>query len=323
MSILANWIPYQLSYQDNDWQLLWMDLQDRHIEEPFFDETIQLCRFRMKERSRYLPASNLDFLIEAAEHIDPILPTAFIFHVSRCGSTLLSQALATAQTNIVLAEAPLIDEILRMKEQDSGVKEEHQEIWFKSAIAIMGQKRKKEYEQFFIKLDSWHIHFYPLLSKWYPNTPFFFISREPAAVISSHHKRRGIHAVPGMVNSTLLKVNLQEKHNQDFDLFTAEVLTNYYKALQEIVAVNHPENTFFDYGWGVKHLLPHFFRAVKLAGTEDEKMLTRLNFHSKNPGEKFEGDGKLELKRYSDAHAAYENFLKDLAPANMKNSFSY
>jgi len=312
MSTLLNWIPYQLIYNENDWRLLWLDLQDKHIEEPFFDETILLCRMRMKERSGYLPTSSLDFLVEASKQIDSIPPDAFIFHVSRCGSTLLSQALATADVNIVFPEARLIDEILRAKEQDPAVTEEQQEFWFKSAIAIMGQKRKPAHKQLFVKLDSWHIHFYSLLRKWYPGTPFFFLSREPNAVIASHHQRRGIHAVPGMVNSSILKVEVQEEHYQDFDLFTAEVLANYYKTLADIMSVNHPKNTFFDYSWGVELLLSHFFKVVQLDKSAYEKMAERLKYHSKSPGEKFSGDNKLTLANYSNATVAYENFSKQL-----------
>jgi len=316
MSTLMNWIPYQLIYKENDWQLLWLDLQDKHIEEPFFDETIQLCRMRMKERSGYLPTSSLDFLVESAKQIDSIPPDAFIFHVSRCGSTLLSQALATAETNIVFPEARLIDEILRAKEQDPTVTEEQQELWLKSAIAIMGQKRKPAYKQLFVKLDSWHIHFYPLLRKWYPDTPFFFLSREPDAVIASHHQRRGIHAVPGMVDSGILKVEIQEKHYQDFNSFTAEVLANYYETFTDIMAVNHPKNTFFDYSWGIDLLLLHFLKMVKFDKPTYEKMAERLKYHSKNPGEKFSGDNKLRLLSYPGVAVAYESFSKQLSKPN-------
>lgn len=312
MSALINWIPYQLSYQEGAWQLLWLDLQGRHIKEPFFDETIQLCRMRMKERSAYSPTSNLDFLVEAAKHIDSIPPNTFIFHVSRCGSTLLSQALAIAEKNIVYPEAPLIDEILRMQEQDPAIKAEQQEIWFKSAIALMGQKRKAGYEQLYIKLDSWHIHFYPLLRKWYPNTPFFFLSREPNAVIASHHQRRGIHSIPGMLKEGILKVTTEEKHYKNFNLFTAEVLANYYKALQEIVSENDSKNTFFDYGWGVDLLLSRFFESLALTDTLEEKMLARLKFHSKSPDEKFNGDHQIKLASYPIANVAYEKFLQHL-----------
>ncbi|SES01313.1 hypothetical protein [Pedobacter rhizosphaerae] len=312
MSALINWIPYKLSYQENDWQLLWLDLQDKHIEEPFFDETIQHCHIKMRERSRYSPASNLDFLVEAANGIDFIPPAAFIFHVSRCGSTLLSQALATAETNIVFAEAPLIDELLRMKEQDPSITEEQQELWFKSALALMGQKRKREYKQLHVKLDSWHIHFYPLLRKWFPDTPFFFLSREPKAIIASHQQRRGIHSVPGMVNPSILKVDIAEKHYEDFNLFTAEVLAKYYDALKDIVLLNHPKDSFYDYSWGTNLLLSQFLKVVDLSDSADERMFNRLNFYSKSPGEKFKGDNKLTLASYPVANMAYEDFLKQL-----------
>jgi hypothetical protein len=155
-----------------------------------------------------------------------------------------------------------------------------------------------------------------LLRKWFPDTPFFFLSREPAAVIVSHHQRRGIHSIPGMVHSSVLKVDVAAKHNEDFNLFTAEVLANYYAALADIILLNHQKNSFYDYSWGTGLLLHQFFKAANLSGSVDEKMFDRLNFHSKSPGEKFKGDKKLVLPGYPIAHTAYEHFFKLLSKPN-------
>ena len=51
MEKLHNWIPYKLENQNDTWQVRWMDLAERHIAEPFFDETIMICLSRMRERS--------------------------------------------------------------------------------------------------------------------------------------------------------------------------------------------------------------------------------------------------------------------------------
>lgn len=312
MDDLLNWIPYKFEKPDGTWQLRWMDLADRHIAEPFFDETIAICLSKMRERSVYNPLSDASFLAGSSQGMDAIPPTAFIFHVSRCGSTLLTQALSIDPANIVYAEAPLIDEILRAFVQDKNLKEEEVEKWFKAAVKIMGQKRKSQYQQLFIKLDSWHIHFYPLLRKWFPETPFYFLSRETGAVIISHHKRRGLHSVPGIIEASLLKIKLEERHYTDFNFFTAQVLEGYYKVLYDLVIANHPLDHFYDYSWGMDNLLKHFFTSITAKTTNESEMKKRLGFHSKYPGQPYYNDIEVDLPDYHHANLAYQNFITAL-----------
>lgn len=312
MQQLQNWIPYKLVRNIKEWQLLWLDMDDRHPNEPFFDETISLCRYKMLDRSRFQPLSSLDFLIESAENIPALKPDAFIFHVSRCGSTLLSQMLSQKSTNLVYPEAPLLDEILRAREKDSSISEDQIKLWFLSALNMMGGFRYGYYEQLFVKLDSWHIHFYPLLRKWFPETPFYFLSRAPAAVIASHHRRRGIHAVPGMVDEHLLQVNLREAHHKDFDLFTAEVLAAFYNKLADIAAEKYPRNYFYDYDQGMYNMPLHFLNALGLNHISLAGMQQRLAFHAKNPQDKFIGDQEVQLPFYPMAMEAYQFFLSRL-----------
>lgn len=312
MEILHNWIPYKLEKQDGLWQLRWMDLGDRHIAEPFFDETIGICLSKMSERSKYRSMSDTGFLLESSTKIEAVTPTAFIFHVSRCGSTLLSQALSTDHDNIVYAEAPLLDEILRAPLQDENLKESETEKWFKAALKIMGQKRKHGYEQLIVKLDSWHIHFYPLLRNWFPDTPFYFLTREPDAVIVSHHKRRGIHAIPGLIEADLLKVKLREEHYSDFNFFTAEVLTAYYRELYSLVLENNPLNHFYDYSWGMENLLTHFFASIGKENAKENEMKKRLSFHSKYPDQPFNEETKTDLPEYPEVNSAYWHLINTL-----------
>lgn len=312
MSALHNWIPYKLEKQNGVWQLRWMDLGDWHMAEPFFDETIGICLSKMSERSIYRSMSDTGFLLESADKTDAITPTAFIFHVSRCGSTLLSQALSTDQGNIVYAEAPLLDEILRAPLQDKNLTEAETEKWFKAALKTMGQQRKSQYQQLFIKLDSWHIHFYPLLRKWFPDTPFYFLTRKPDAIIVSHYKKRGMHAIPGFIEADLLKVKLREEHYSDFNFFTAEVLAAYYRELHNLVQESNPLNHFYDYSWGMENLLSHFFASIGKKNANENEMRKRLSFHSKYPDQPFNEEVKIEIPQYPETNSAYEHLINAL-----------
>lgn len=280
VSALANWIPYRLEHGPDGWMLNWLFLAEKRMTEPFFDETISICRLKQMERSRFQSSSAINLLTATAKTIPHLKPSAIVFHVSRCGSTLLSQAFAQSESCITISEAPLLDEILRCTEKDSDISDSMREEWFKAALNMMGQIRTGKESAYIIKLDSWHIHFYGLLREWFPELPFFFLTRCPEEVIASHAKRRGIHTVPGLVNPLLLKVSSLPPFDGDFDGYTAEVLKQYYLELQAISKLSCRFDRFFDYSGGVKEMLESFnvFTGIEL----EEKMYERLKFHSKS-----------------------------------------
>jgi len=305
---IANWIPYRLSFINNEWSLKWLDLGKERMIHPFFDETIQVCRCRQKERSALEVLSSVDFLELACEELLALTPSAFIFHVSRCGSTLLSQAFSAPEENIVVAEAPLLDEMLRAGEKDPELSTATREHWFRSALQLMGQQRNYKETAYIIKLDSWHIHFYELLREWFPQTPFFFLYRRPDEVIASHEKKRGIHAVPGMISAELLKTAEPASYQGDFNRYTAEVLEQYYIKLQAIQGLHHPGNDFFDYADGVQEMAERFSRFTGISINDRDEMQLRLKHYSKAPKEMFQPVELSGNEKYffEDCHAAYE-----------------
>lgn len=259
--------------------LNWLHLGEKRMTEPFFDETINICRSKQIEVSGFHSFSDMSLLTTASKTIPHLKPAAFVFHVSRCGSTLLSQAFGQSESCVTIAEAPLLDEILRCTETDPGISNSVREEWFKSALNMMGQIRTGKESAYVVKLDSWHIHFYSLLREWFPEVPFFFLIRRPDEVIASHAKRRGVHMVPGLIDPVLLKTNALPLFDGDFNTFSSEVLKQYYLELQAILNLNNKFNRFFDYRWGVKEMLESFseFTGVEL----EEQMYERLKFHSK------------------------------------------
>jgi hypothetical protein len=83
----------------------------RRFTDPFFAQTINPCVRHPADAFRHqTPLENLGEIVASQPGCRP---TGFIFHMSRCGSTLLSQMLAAALENIVLSEAGPIDDILR------------------------------------------------------------------------------------------------------------------------------------------------------------------------------------------------------------------
>ncbi|SDL79224.1 hypothetical protein SAMN04487898_12525 [Pedobacter sp. ok626] len=309
-STLANWIPYRLEHTPQAWMLSWLNLGEKRMIEPFFDETITICRSKQIGLSNFLSFSDTNLLTDAAGVIPHLKPTAIVFHVSRCGSTLLTQAFSQSETCITIAEAPILDEILRCTEKDPKISNSAREEWFKAALNLMGQIRTGKESAYIVKLDSWHIHFYTLLREWFPETPFFFLTRSPGEIIASHAKRRGIHTVPGLVNPLLLKTDTLPPFDGNFNSFTSEVLKQYYLELQLILNLNCRFNQFFDYSGGVKEMLESFssFTGIELG----EKMYERLNFHSKSREVAFHTEPNLpdlSTKASNDAYRQLREML--------------
>ncbi|MBL0054795.1 MAG: hypothetical protein IPP31_01140 [Chitinophagaceae bacterium] len=138
---LKNWIPYRLNEQSDPLSCRWLYLDNEPITEPFFDETISKC-MKQAENSHWLKAvSSLDILPEWSQQIETVKPSAIIFHISRCGSTLVSQLLSQQSSNIVLSEVPFFDALLRWGKKND--KEEEASELLRASIQLYGARRNE------------------------------------------------------------------------------------------------------------------------------------------------------------------------------------
>ncbi len=78
--------------------------------EPFFEDTIGFVL-----RNPFARAFRQETQLDRGTNPDP---AGFIFHMSRCGSTLVAQMLAALPRNTVISEAPLIDDAIRTGRPD-------------------------------------------------------------------------------------------------------------------------------------------------------------------------------------------------------------
>lgn len=102
---LSQWGPARVRPTDRGPRVEWRCAAGRRFTEPFFEDTV-----------RRLPAhvTSIDEAVAWAGVHGSLAPRGFVFHGSRCGSTLLSQMLAALPENRVISEPPALDEILRL-----------------------------------------------------------------------------------------------------------------------------------------------------------------------------------------------------------------
>jgi len=173
-------IPFRLVPGDS-WRVSWLAADSERYTEPFFDDTLRRLRRLPGNRDRELPTTPL---AELGEIRGPE-PDAIIFHVSRCGSTLLAQMLAALPHHTVLAEPPLADEILRLPRQRPETTDAERIDWLRGTIAALARPHAATSRRLFVKLDCWHIFELPLVRRAFPRTPLLFLHRHPVEVLAS------------------------------------------------------------------------------------------------------------------------------------------
>ncbi|HQT25982.1 MAG TPA: hypothetical protein PLK99_05210 [Burkholderiales bacterium] len=222
------WYPV-LVRQERLW---WRFFGEKKFSEPFFFDTVFALD---QEKSLQTSFDQLEKFGEALE------PTAIIFHVSRCGSTLLSQMLASAPECIVMSEPPVIDSILRRHYE--GGEQGETEGMLRRAVSALGQKRFLDERHFFLKLDSWHVMSLPLFLRAFPDTPFIFLYRSPGEVIASHGRQRGRQMVPGLVDAAMPLFDFDLPEPGDLEMYCVKMLERFFGAActhaDELMLVNY------------------------------------------------------------------------------------
>ncbi|MES2986436.1 MAG: sulfotransferase [Pseudomonadota bacterium] len=184
----AAWLPVQLA-PDDLFKVDWLHFAGLKPDHAFFDDSIRRVVSRPFNRFfRY--RTPLESFVDPARAALP-LPRGLIFHMSRCGSTLVSQMLGAAPGNAVLSEAAPFDSLLQLP-----VKPQHHSSALRSMAAALG----RGHANYFLKTDAWHILQMPLLREAFPKVPWIFLYRDPVEVLVSHARMPSRYVVPDAVS---------------------------------------------------------------------------------------------------------------------------
>lgn len=199
-----DWLPVRIYENGGGVFADWIFLGRKRFTEPFHESTLEI---RMREHFNLLfqRQTPIEFLNELYEKSPGIAPGGFIFHISRCGSTLVSQMLSTLEKNIVISEASIVDRILR-----ADVYEEEKIIRLRGLFNALAQKRFPAEENFFVKFDSWSVFDLPLIEKAFPEVPWIFMYRNPVEVIVSQMRQAGMQMIPGQISAIFPGMNIHE-----------------------------------------------------------------------------------------------------------------
>jgi len=256
------------------------------LREPFFADAVR----RRRQAQKAAPDScrmTLDEFLAGATDAGSLTPDGFIFHMSRCGSTLIAQMLAAMPRYIVISEAPPLDAIVQLDRAMPTLPGDRHVALLRAMVAALGRRRNGDERRFIVKLDCWHALALPLFRRAFPSVPWVFVYRDPVDVLVSHMRQPGTQMVSAIVPAALYGLN-------DADALPG---ADYYaRVLNRICAAaltHHGDGGLvIDYrdlpGAVASKILPHF--GMTCTADDLGLMTGAAQYDAKSPGLVFAGD---------------------------------
>ena len=304
----ADWMPIRAYWRGNQLLLDWCHFGNLRFTDPFFSDTVEKA-LRRPFNQLFRRQTPVEALGEV-EACDPGLPpTGFIFHMSRCGSTLTAQMLAALPQNIVIAEAAPIDSILSANLRSPLVTDAQRILWLRGMVSAFGRQRQNREKRFFIKFDTWHTLDLALIQQAFPAVPWIFLYREPVEVMVSHKNMPGSHMVPGMLGDRIMPghrirtLPAEVGRQMSSAEYSARVLA---VICQAALQHRNDHGLFINYRQlpqAVQPLLEEHF-GVTSSDSEKEDMLRVTEFDAKTPCLPFAPDSERKKLQASEAISA-------------------
>jgi hypothetical protein len=180
LSELRRWTPVALNLNDPEPSIDWCDMTGERFSDPFFDETV--ARLVQNGQGRSIVRTPLGALFELDE-APSLEPCGLIFHVGRCGSTLVGRLLSLVPGVVTVLEARPINNFL---EADLARFDESAQVQIlQRLVRALGRVRFGDERRLVIKLSSWNVRKVALFRRAFPAAPIIWVQRRPVEVMAS------------------------------------------------------------------------------------------------------------------------------------------
>lgn len=194
-----DWLPVWVDCRGPCPVVEWCDLRGCRFSDPFFDRTVE-ATLTQPFHQLFRLRTTTDVLESRAGEAACARPSGLIFHMGRCGSTLVAQLLASMPATVVLSEAQPIDAILRA--EVAGLDDDRRIAWLRGMVSALSRAGPKG-APLVLKFHAWNSTAIPLVLRAFLNVPWIFVVREPVEVLVSMLLRPAIPMVPGVIEPGL------------------------------------------------------------------------------------------------------------------------
>ena len=283
------WVPFRMYWQGSEPGVEWFYMGANRFSEPFFEATAHF-EVQTPFNSLFRFRTPLGALAEWQGVSPGLRPTGFIFHLSRCGSTLITQMLASLPQSVVLSEAGVLDRMLRAHERAPEASMAQRVEWVQWLVSALGQRRTGRERHLFIKFDPRNIVDLPLLRLAFPDVPWIFVYRNPVEVMVSNIRAASPLVTRGILGPDFLNFDTSMVAGMDDDEYAARVLGMIAETAARHVAGAQGKLIEYrqlpDIVWG--DLGRHF--GLDFTPEEVERFRQVATLDAKHPKRRFESD---------------------------------
>jgi hypothetical protein len=292
------WLPVAIVRAPGQLAVDWIHFGETILSDSFFEMSLSRAR-RLPINSLLRMCTPLAVLAATPPPDASSGPDGLIFHMSRCGSTLVSQMLAAMPGGVMVSEAPPLDAIVQLVHSYPDAPLEQRIALLRGMAAALGRDRFGNRQHYVIKTDSWHSLALPLFRAAFPDTPWLFLFRDPTEVMVSQVRMRGLQTVPGTQLDSVFAI--PDPLNLSSEEYIARVLNRVTQA-----AVDHADiggGLFVDYAdlpdAVERRILPHFGIAPDADALAAARMASQWD--AKSPSFAFEPDAENKRRDAGDA----------------------
>jgi hypothetical protein len=178
-------IPLAVTSGSEGFGVEWLDAAGFTFDDPMFHMTVK--RALDRATAPLIVRTDLQHLFQRQQSCPGVPLAGLVFHVSRCGSTLVSNLLGSSERNVVMSEPAVFNQVLleTLKRPLDYPRVVVVGLLRALASASAARRTGKE-ERLFIKLTSWNTLLLPLLREAFPGAKVMFVYRNPLEVLVSN-----------------------------------------------------------------------------------------------------------------------------------------
>jgi len=232
-----------------------------------------------------------------------ILPSAFIFHVSRCGSTLVGKALSRSPKHIVINQGGPLQRGFWAYLTDDWRKDAEPSAknikMFRNLVFAIARRRRPEQIASFVKFISWNALYIDFVTLAFPDTPMLFMYRDPIEVIASVMKETtaALVAKETRLARFLTGHEPSETSTMSDSEYLAKCYSNYFRAMLSGVENKLALLNYRDLS--TTRFADVLNRGLNFQSSPDDlkTMLEQFRFHSKDDSDATEFTSDSDIKR--------------------------
>ena len=177
--IPEGWLPVEIVVDQAI--IRWMKVGSAALSEPFYLSSVGRLRGESAELE-----TDFSVLRNLSAHLPRVAPAGIIFNMSRCGSTLLVNALRKAQNVVGLSEAGPMEDMIELVASKSNYWASQAKGALSPLTAVFSCYQGSPAKSVVIKCAPGAVAALPLLRRLWPDVPCIILIRNPVEVLVSN-----------------------------------------------------------------------------------------------------------------------------------------